>query len=77
MSSDEIPPDVEIPPEFDFKLYRYTPTLEAAIVAIVVFAILTAVHSWRLIRARSFYFIPFLVGGICACSSPLVLVGIY
>lgn len=64
-SSGEIPPDVEIPPEFDFKLYRYTPTLVGAIVAVIVFAILTAVHFWRLMRARSFYFIPFLVGGVC------------
>lgn len=76
MSADEIPPGVDIPPEFDFKLYRYTPTLAGAIVALVVFAVLTAVHFWRLIRARSFYFVPFLVGGICAYRVPMCRVSV-
>ncbi|KAL2753061.1 hypothetical protein ACRALDRAFT_2141493 [Sodiomyces alcalophilus JCM 7366] len=63
MASNETAPGYELGPGFDFRLYRYTPSLEGAIVSVVVFAILTAVHFWRLIRARSFYFIPFLVGG--------------
>ncbi|KAI6777898.1 Protein RTA1 [Emericellopsis cladophorae] len=50
--------------EIDFKLYRYTPSLPAAIVSAIVFAILTAVHAWRLYRARAFYFIAFTVGGV-------------
>ena len=66
MASNEVPPGVELAPEFDFKLYRYIPSLEASIVAIVVFAILTSVHFWRLLRARAFYFTPFLIGGVCA-----------
>lgn len=71
MSTDEIPPGVDVPEEFDFKLYRYTPTLAGAIVALIVFAILTGVHFWRMIRARSFYFVPFLVGGICTYRAPM------
>lgn len=49
---------------FDFKLYRYTPSLAAAIVAAVVFAFLTVAHVWRLHRARAYYFVVFTVGGI-------------
>lgn len=67
MASEELPPGTEVPPEFDFKLYRYTPSLGAAIAGVCVFAVLTAVHSWRLVRARAFYFTPFLIGGVCAC----------
>lgn len=49
---------------YDFKLYRYDPSLPAAIVATIIFAILTAVHFWRLRRAGAVYFTPFLIGGI-------------
>lgn len=47
-----------------FKLYRYTPSLWAAIIAAVVFAILTAAHFWRMFRFRSFYFTAFTIGGL-------------
>lgn len=50
---------------FDFKLYRYNPSLPAAIIALVVFAILTAAHTWKIARHRSLYFIPFTVGLAC------------
>ncbi|KAM0714121.1 hypothetical protein Q7P37_011085 [Cladosporium fusiforme] len=50
---------------FVFKLYRYTPSLPAAVVAVVVFAILTAIHAWRMQQAKAYYFTPFLIGGIC------------
>ncbi|KAM0413046.1 hypothetical protein ACHAPD_008117 [Fusarium lateritium] len=50
---------------FDFKLYRYDPSLPAAVVSVVVFAILTAAHTWRLIRVRAYYFTAFTIGGLC------------
>lgn len=53
---------------FNFQLYRYTPSLAAAVVAVAVFAILTALHTWRLLRARAFYFTAFTMGGICKWS---------
>lgn len=56
-------------PEFDFELYRYIPSLPAAIISVVVFAILTVSHTWRLLRARAFYFTAFTVGGLCESSS--------
>ncbi|UPK89267.1 hypothetical protein LCI18_000202 [Fusarium solani-melongenae] len=48
----------------DFELYRYTPSLAAAAVSAAVFAILTALHAWRLLRVRAYYFTPFTIGGI-------------
>lgn len=50
---------------YNFQLYRYTPSLPAAAISLVVFAILTGLHTWRLFRARAFYFISFTVGGLC------------
>ncbi|EFQ31628.1 RTA1 like protein [Colletotrichum graminicola M1.001] len=49
---------------FDFQLYRYTPSLPAAVVSVVVFAILTILHTWRLYKARAYYFTAFTVGGL-------------
>ncbi|KAM0231295.1 hypothetical protein ACHAPO_008679 [Fusarium lateritium] len=49
---------------FDFKLYRYNPSLPAAVVSVVVFAILTAAHTWRLFRVRAYYFTAFTIGGL-------------
>lgn len=50
---------------FDFKLYRYDPSLPAAVVSVVIFAILTVAHTWRLFRVRAYYFTAFTIGGIC------------
>lgn len=66
MASTELPPGIEMSPEFDFQLYRYTPSLEGAAVSVAVFGILTAIHFWRLFQARAFYFTPFVIGGVCA-----------
>lgn len=57
---------------FNFKLYRYDPSLPAAIVAVIVFAVLTTLHTWRLWRARAFYFTPFVIGGVCKPSLVLL-----
>ncbi|KAF5676498.1 Rtm1p [Fusarium circinatum] len=50
--------------EYDFKLYRYTPSLAATIISVVIFGILTGLHLWRLFRARAYYFTAFTIGGI-------------
>ncbi|CRK19219.1 hypothetical protein BN1708_012563 [Verticillium longisporum] len=50
--------------EIDFVLYYYEPALAASITSTVVFAILTALHIWRLLRAKAYYFTAFTVGGL-------------
>lgn len=49
----------------DFKLYRYTPNLAAAAIFIVLFALTTIYHTYQLIKTRAWYFIAFVLGGIC------------
>ncbi|KAE8418610.1 RTA1 like protein-domain-containing protein [Aspergillus pseudocaelatus] len=48
----------------DFQLYRYTPSLVAAIIFIVLFTLTTAYHLWQTVRARCWYFLVFVTGGI-------------
>ncbi|KAF6843734.1 Protein RTA1-like protein 2 [Colletotrichum musicola] len=50
--------------DFNFQLYRYNPSLAAAVVSVVVFAILTILHGWRLFKTRAYYFTAFTTGGI-------------
>lgn len=46
----------------DYALYRYTPSIPAAVIFGVVFVGLSALHLIRLIKHRSYFFIPFLIG---------------
>ncbi|OGM47911.1 RTA1 domain protein [Aspergillus bombycis] len=48
----------------DFKLYRYTPSLVAAVIFIVLFTLTTAYHLWQTVRPKCWYFLVFVTGGI-------------
>lgn len=49
--------------------YKYTPSKAAAIVFIILFLITSCVHFFQLIKGRVWFYIPLVVGGICACYS--------
>lgn len=49
----------------DFQLYRYDPSLAAAIIFTVLFLVVSLIHTYQLIRTRTWYFIPFTIGGHC------------
>lgn len=49
----------------DFQLYRYTPSLVAAVIFIVLFALISMYHFYQVARSRSWYFIIFILGGVC------------
>lgn len=46
-------------------LYNYDPSAVAAIIFVVLFGLTTLVHIFQMIRSRSWFFIPFIIGGIC------------
>ncbi|KAF2088812.1 RTA1 like protein [Saccharata proteae CBS 121410] len=48
----------------DFKLYRYDPSMAAAVIFIALFGLTTALHCFQMIRSRTWFFIPFIIGGI-------------
>lgn len=50
---------------FTFNLYRYTLSLPAAAAAVVVFAVLTAIHLQRMFKVKAYYFTLFVTGGVC------------
>jgi hypothetical protein len=45
--------------------WDYVPSLPLAIVATTVFASLTIFHIFRLFRTRTWFCIPFIIGGLC------------
>jgi hypothetical protein len=57
---------------YDFKLYRYVPSLPAAVVTSVLFGGLAAAHTFRLLRNKTWFCIPFIVGGLCGLPHLLV-----
>jgi len=50
---------------YDWKAYRYDPSLVAAIIFILCFAVTTFFHLYQLIRTQTWYFIPLCIGGFC------------
>ncbi|KAF7589559.1 hypothetical protein BBP40_004138 [Aspergillus hancockii] len=50
--------------KIDFQLYRYTPSLVAAVIFIVLFVLATAYHLYQTARVRCWYFLIFVTGGI-------------
>lgn len=53
-------------------LYHYYPSLTAAAIFIMLFSAVTAVHIVLLLKNRTWYFIAFVVGGICKLRHPNV-----
>lgn len=47
-----------------YVLWPYTPTIAAGVIAALVFIALTSLHTWRLVRNRTWFCIPFVVGGL-------------
>lgn len=52
-----------------FLFYRYDPSVPAAVIFVVIFAATTFLHTYQLFRTRTWYFIPFLIGGYCKSPS--------
>jgi len=51
--------------QFSFELYRYTPSLVAAIIFLVLFVLTTFYHVYQVLRTRCWFFSVFVVGGVC------------
>lgn len=48
-----------------FHFYAYTPSLAAAVIFIILFALTTALHAHQLSKIRAWYLIPIVIGGLC------------
>ncbi|KAH7217243.1 related to RTM1 protein [Fusarium oxysporum] len=47
----------------EFRLYHYDPTVVGAVIFTILFLATTLLHSWQLIRGRSWFVIPLTLGG--------------
>ena len=61
--------------EVKFEYYRYDPSMAAAVIFIVLFVLTTGMHTFQLVKKRTWYFIPFVLGGFCKLEyfPPLLL----
>jgi len=57
----------------DFQFYHYKPSLAAAIIFTGLFGLTTIYHVFKLIKTRTWYFVPFVIGGICKLLCPMPL----
>jgi hypothetical protein len=48
-----------------YKLYNYNPSGGAAIPVAALFGLTTVIHIVQMVRARSWFMIPFTIGGFC------------
>ncbi|GFF24890.1 RTM1-like protein, putative [Aspergillus udagawae] len=46
-----------------FKLYRYDPSVGAAVAFILLFIVSSCIHTYQLARTRTWFFVPFVLGG--------------
>lgn len=47
-----------------YQYYNYDPSFAAAAIFVILFAASTLLHIFQLVRKRTWYFIPFVIGGI-------------
>lgn len=67
-SANSIAPGGLLLPSMDdkkpFEFYKYEPSLAAAIVFAVLFLISSVLHTIQLVRTRTWYFTPLVIGGV-------------
>ncbi|KAI3062776.1 hypothetical protein CBS147353_9353 [Aspergillus niger] len=47
----------------EFKLYRYDPSIAAAVVFIILFLAAAGIHTFQVARTKAWFVIPFVIGG--------------
>jgi hypothetical protein len=52
-------------PEFDWKMFRYVPSLVGAIICVIVFLILALLHLWQFLKLRKAIIIYIVIGAFC------------
>lgn len=56
--------------KFDWKMFRYVPSLAGAIITLVLFFIMTLLHLWQYLRLRQHVVLFVLIGAVCMFVSP-------
>lgn len=48
-----------------YKFWNYVPSVPAAVIFMLMFIVLTGLHSWKLWTTRTWFCIAFTIGGVC------------
>jgi hypothetical protein len=48
-----------------FAYYRYDPSMAAAVIFTLLFMGTTFYHIFKLVKTRTWFFVPFAIGGVC------------
>jgi uncharacterized membrane protein YpjA len=48
-----------------YKFWNYVPSMPAAVIFMLVFLVLTGLHTWKMIKTKTWFCIPFTIGGVC------------
>jgi hypothetical protein len=60
---------------FDWEMYRYVPNLAGAIVCIIIFSILAALHAWQWVKTRKNIILWVVLGAICESHCSVASLG--
>jgi len=52
-------------PEFDWKMYRYVPSLAGAIICLIIFLIMAFLHVWQFLKLRKAIVLYVVIGAFC------------
>lgn len=52
-----------------YYLWNYVPSIAAAVIFILLFLVMTALVSWRMFKTKTWFCIPFAIGGFCKPSA--------
>lgn len=56
-------------PHAGFVFYYYEPSMAAAAIFVILFALTSILHSVQMFTTRTWFMIPFLIGGYCKSRS--------
>lgn len=52
-----------------FVFYHYEPSMAAAVIFVLLFGVSTILHAVQMFMTRTWFMIPFLIGGLCEYTS--------
>lgn len=51
-----------------FTFFHYVPSIAGAVLFIILFLGTSALHGYQMFTTRTWFLVPFFLGGVCKCS---------
>lgn len=58
-----------LPYKGDFYLWKYVPSMAAAVIFLIIYLIASFMHAWKMWKTRMWFCTPLVIGGFCLLSS--------